>query len=332
MNESDPKLRSAHSIAHSNIALAKYWGKRNSELNIPAVSSISITLEALATKSSVTFDPHSRGDSLEIDGERFDTEKISVVLDLVRTQSKITDAARIQSSNNFPTSAGLASSASGIAALTIAAASAVGLALSRKELSMIARRGSASAARSIFGGFVELHSGSQPDGSDSFAEPILDREDWPLEVVVAITQSGKKATSSTTGMLSTAGTSPFFDTWVSSAPAKLAEMREAILALDFQHVGELTEQSCLAMHSLMFTTVPSLIYWNEGTISVIREVQRLRASGTECYFTIDAGPQVKIICEPANSASIVSTISELPAVVEVRRSRLGPDAQLVNPK
>ncbi len=319
----------ASAIAHSNIALAKYWGKRDSGLNIPAVGSISVTLDGLSTETEVSFREDLPADELELDGKLAPTEKASRVLDLIRERAGLRQAARVVSSNNFPTGAGLASSASGMAALAVAAASAAGLELNSKELSIIARRGSASAARSIFGGFAELHSGKAADGSDSFAEQLLAAEDWPLSVVVAITQTEAKSVSSTEGMLSTSGSSPFYNAWVEGAPAALDELRAAILARDLEKAGALTERSCLAMHSLMFTTTPPLIYWNPATVAVIRRVTELRRDGIEGYFTIDAGPQVKVICEPAQADRIAASVAELPGVLQTITTRLGSAAHTV---
>ncbi len=319
----------ASAIAHSNIALAKYWGKRDSRLNIPAVGSISITLDALSTETAVSFSPDLQADELVLNGGSAPAQKASRVLDLIRERAGIDLAAQVVSNNNFPTGAGLASSASGLAALAVAAAAAAGLELNSKELSIIARRGSASAARSIFGGFAELHSGNAADGSDSFAEQLMPAEDWPLSVVVAITQTEPKATSSTEGMLSTSGSSPFYNTWVEGAPTALDELRAAVLARDLEKTGALTERSCLAMHSLMFTTSPPLIYWNPATVAVIRRVTELRRDGIEGYFTIDAGPQVKIICEPDRAEQISASVAELPGVLQTITTRLGPAARLV---
>lgn len=329
MDANNGEKSTVRSVAYSNIALAKYWGKRDSKLNIPAVGSISITLDALETKTSLYFDSNLDCDELKVDGNAASPKKASRVLDLIRDRAGISDFAAVNSRNDFPGGAGLASSASGIAALTVAAAGAAGLELTERELSIIARRGSASAARSIFGGFVELHTGTARDGSDSFAEPLMAASDWPLNVVVAITQLTPKATSSTEGMLATSGSSPFYQTWVENAPSALDEMRSAVLAKDFQKTGELAERSCLAMHSLMLTTNPPLIYWNPATLEVIQLVLRLRNEGVECYFTIDAGPQVKILCESQNASRIALELIEISGVEEARISELGPGAHLV---
>jgi diphosphomevalonate decarboxylase len=320
----------ASARAHSNIALAKYWGKRDAALNIPAVGSISITLEALATDTSVTFDPALEVDELRLDGRSAPAGRVSSVLDLVRERAGLEHRARVDSRNDFPTGAGLASSASGFAALAVAACAAAGVEATPRELSILARRGSASAARSIFGGYVELRSGTAEDGSDSYAEPLLDAADWPLAVVVAITDPGPKPVSSTAGMQATSASSPFYPAWVDSSAAALDRMRDAVRAHDLEAVGELAEHSCLALHALMLTTRPALVYWNAATVALIHAVRELRGSGTPVYFTIDAGPQVKALCRPADAATVASALDAVPGVRETRTSGLGPAARITS--
>lgn len=340
--------------AHNNIALAKYWGKRDAELNTPAVGSISITLDALHTETTVEFRNDLAQDELWLNGSQHTgghsaanpasssaanpsahptinpaMRRVHTVLDLVRERAGIDLRATIRSENNFPTGAGLASSASGFAALAVAACAAAGLDESPRELSILARRGSASAARSLFGGYAELHAGTAADSSDSFAEPLMEGSEWPLSVVVAITDTGQKAVSSTEGMSATSATSPFYNSWVDSSEAMLTRMRDAILAHDLHEVGELTEHSCLALHSLMFTTQPALIYWNAATMAAIHAVRDLRADGMPVYFTIDAGPQVKALCRPEDAATVAQALSAVPGVHETRTSALGPAAHIL---
>lgn len=329
----------AQALAHSNIALAKYWGKRDVALNIPAVGSISITLDALHTDTTVSFDAGLAEDELWLDGRQqpigttpigtAPVNRAALVLDLVRERAELDLCARVTSENNFPTGAGLASSASGFAALAVAACAAAGIEATPRELSVLARHGSASAARSIFGGYTELHSGSSVDGSDSFAEPLLDGEAWPLSVVVAITDPGQKAVSSTAGMQATSASSPFYPAWVESAADGLDRMRAAILAHDLETVGELAEHSCLALHSLMLTTRPALIYWNAATVAGIHTVRNLRDGGLPVYFTIDAGPQLKALCLPEDAEAVSAALTDVPGVQETRTSALGPAARVV---
>ena len=318
--------------AHSNIALVKYWGKRDAALNTPAVGSISVTLDALYTDTRVTFLSGLVADEFWLAGCRNPVTRISHVLDLVRGHAASMGLpaaglnAIVTSTNNFPTGAGLASSASGFAALAVAAAGAAGLALNGRELSILARHGSGSAARSIFGGFAEMHAGTAVDGSDAYAEVLLDRGAWPLAVVVAITEHGEKSINSTVGMNESKATSPFYGAWLDSADDDLADMRAAIRDRDFARLGELSEYNCLKLHSLMLTTRPALIYWNAATVAAMHAVQALRARGVPAYFTIDAGPQVKVLCLPGDAATVQRAMALVPGVHEARISALGPAA------
>lgn len=318
--------------AHSNIALVKYWGKRDAALNIPAVGSISITLDALSTDTTVAFAPDGDDDGddeLWLDGRRASAQRVRGVLGLIRERAGLRRRAIVTSTNNFPTGAGLASSASGFAALAVAACAAAGLEASERDLSILARRGSGSAARSIFGGYVELHAGHNADGQDSFAEPLLAGEAWPLSVVVAITEREPKGVSSTVGMAGSSASSPFYPAWTGTAEQDLAGMRAAIAARDLAGVGELAEYSCLKLHALMMTTRPALIYWNAATVAAIHAVRDLRGGGIPVYFTIDAGPQMKALCAPEDAPAVASALAQVPGVQETRESRLGRGAHLV---
>ena len=321
--------RTATARAHSNIALVKYWGKRDAALNIPAVGSISITLDALSTDTRVTFGSGLEQDEFWLAGTRADATRASHLLDIVRDSSGVSSRAVVESTNNFPTAAGLASSASGFAALAVAASAAAGLSLDDRELSILARRGSGSAARSLFGGIVELYAGIRDDGLDSFAEPVLSPESWPLTVVVVITELGQKSVNSTTGMGGSALTSPFYSAWVDTGTDDLAAMRLAIATRDFEQLGELAEYSCLKLHALMMSTRPALLYWNAATMTSIHAVRELRASGIPVYFTIDAGPQVKALCLPGHARMVADALGQVPGVHETRISALGHGARLL---
>lgn len=326
MDESLERGTTAVARAHSNIALVKYWGKRDAALNTPAVGSISVTLDALYTDTRVSFRPDLAADEFWLNGARADAGRVSLVLDVVRGHSGTRERAVVSSTNNFPTGAGLASSASGFAALAVAATGAGGITLTDRELSILARRGSGSAARSIFGGFAQMHAGDAVDGSDSYAEQLLTAADWPLAVTVAITERGEKTINSTVGMVESAATSPFYPAWLDSAADDLAEMRAAIAGRDFARLGELTEYNCLKLHALMISTRPALLYWNAATVAVMHAVRDLRAIGVAAYFTIDAGPQVKVLSAPADAAAVQAALALVPGVHEARVSALGPGA------
>ncbi len=319
-------IKAAAARARSNIALVKYWGKANGTLNVPAVGSISITLDALRSDTEVVFDPALETDELVLDGEpRPDgLVRVSACLDILRELAGIGTRAAVVSRNNFPTGAGLASSASGFAALVGAAARALGLELSPRELSIIARRGSGSAARSIFGGFVEMHAGDARDGLDSYAEPLLPGKEWPLHVVVAVTSTGEKAVASGSGMRHSARSSPYYAAWLQTHPGDMALCRQAIRTRDFDALAEIAEASCLKMHAAAMAAVPALIYWNGTTVECINRIRQLRISGLPVLFTVDAGPQVKAVCTPDARVAVRDALAAMPGVVEIIETGLGP--------
>ena len=321
----------ATSRAGANFALVKYWGKADARLNVPAVGSISITLEALFTETEVELAPELRSDELTLDGKRRDEDvaKITACVDLLRRRAGVDTRVRVVTRNNFPTGAGLASSASGFAALVRAAEAALGLRLSPRERSIIARQGSGSAARSIFGGFVEMHAGSSADGSDSFAEPLLEGDEWPLEVVIAVTAKGEKEIGSRSGMTRSATSSPYYAAWVAGQPPDLAAARAAIRARDFAALADVAEHNCLKMHAAALAARPPLVYWNGATVECLHAVRRLRSGGAPVFFTIDAGPQVKAVCAPGARAEVERALRAVPGVLDLLTSGLGPGAGLL---
>lgn len=322
-------MEKATARAGANIALVKYWGKRDARLNLPAAGSISITLAELDTRTTVSLQPDLAADELMLDGQPARAERIIPVLDRFRALSGCQRHCRVESTNSFPTGAGLASSASGFAALVVAADAAFGTRLDAAGLSEQARLGSGSAARSIFGGFVEMAAGHRDDGSDAVAQALLDAADWPLEVVVAITEAGPKSVSSTDGMNLTMKTSPFYRAWVESVPADLDQVRRAIAEADFEALAEVAEASALRMHASALAAQPGLLYWNPATVACLHEVRALRAAGTGVFFTVDAGPQVKAVCLPGQGAQVAGRLAGVNGVERVIKTGLGPGAQLL---
>jgi len=293
----------ASAVADANIALVKYWGKRNKKLMLPHNSSISMTTDGLSTLTTVEFDKKYKEDIFILNGNKFKKgseeydEYIGVFLNFVREFSKINLKVKIVSQNNFPSTAGLASSAAGFAALATAINKSLNLGLSQTELSILARRGSGSATRSIFGGFVEWKKGEREDGSDSFAEQIVPSGYWPeFKMIIGITSKKEKKIKSRAGMAQTVKTSPYYKVWLESVNEDLKKVKEGILERNFPLVAKTAEENCLKMHALMMTARPSVIYWNKGTIEIIHSVLNWKGEGLETYFTIDAGPQVKILC------------------------------------
>ena len=322
----------ARAQAQPNIALVKYWGKRDSTLNLPASGSLSITLDALWTRTHVVFDPALARDELLLDGVQSPAvlARASGCLDLLRARAGSTVHARVETYNNFPTGAGLASSASGFAALVLAGSTALGLTLDQRELSILARRGSGSAARSIFGGFVGMAAGSRDDGEDAFASPLLPAAQWPLCVVVAITSTRTKSVGSTAGMERSRRTSPFHAAWLAGADADLVSARHAIAQRDFAELAEVSEHSCMKMHAVMLASRPALVYWNGATVECLNAVRALREhDGLPVFFTIDAGPQVKAVCLPSAASQVAAALGAVPGVERVLTSELGAGARLL---
>jgi diphosphomevalonate decarboxylase len=319
--------------ANANIALIKYWGKRAGEpgRNLPAVGSLSITLDALATTTRVEPNGGLPQDEYRRGGEPRPAEAPRVIgfMDRIRQLAGDAHHARIDTDNNFPTGAGLASSASGFAALALAASRAYGLETTPRELSMLARDGSGSAARSLFGGFVRMHRGEQADGSDAFAEPLYPADHWPLRVVIAITDAEAKATGSTDGMQLTEQTSPYFDAWMNNQDVDLEEAVVAVRDRDFDRLADVSEFSCLKMHASALAARPGVLYWNAGTVTAIQRVRELRAAGVPVFFTVDAGPQVKAVCLPDAEQTVVAAMQSVAGVTQVIATRLGADAEVI---
>lgn len=321
-------LNAATARAGANIALVKYWGKRDPGLNLPATGSLSLTLAGLETVTRVELDPELALDVFELDGRSCQAAPVSAVLDLLRPAGA--SRCRVVSRNNFPTGAGLASSASGHAALVVAAAAIFRPDLDREALSAIARRGSGSAARSLFGGFCEWEAGVADDGSDCRARGLFEADHWPLEVVVAITDPGPKAVSSREGMNRTMATSPYYPAWVASVPADLERARQAIAARDFDELAAVSEHSALKMHASALAAQPGLLYWNPATVACIERIRDLRDQGVGVFFTIDAGPQVKAVCRPEQGERVAVMLASVPGVRRVLRSGLGGGASLID--
>lgn len=321
--------------AHPNIALAKYWGKRNEELNLPAVGSISITLDSLSSITSVQFINSDKRDIFYLNGklaEESEQIKITNFLNNFRKLSGFKSFVEVKTENNFPTSAGLASSASGFAALTKAADSLFSLNLSDRELSQIARLGSGSASRSIFGGFTEWHKGITDDGSDCYAEQIAAEGHFPLSVIIAVTSNKSKKISSRTGMKNSAQTSPFYETFVKSSENDIIKLRKAILERDFSTLAEISMSSTIKMHSVMMTTEPPLFYWNSKTFEIIELIRNLHFQKVPVFFSIDAGPQVKIITPKGEENYVLKKLETVNQIEKIFVCSLGKGAEIIEGK
>lgn len=276
--------------APSNIAFIKYWGKENERLRIPSNSSISMNLSDLYTVTTVEFDPKLKADKININGSK----RVSDHLSLVRKLAKLKLYATVKTENNFPSGAGIASSASGFAALSLAATRAAGLELTERGLSILARLGSGSACRSIPDGFVEWHKGSRSD--NSYAYSLYPDDYWDIADVVAIVTNKHKQVTSSDGH-SLAKSSPFFKKRQKILGQKNKDLKMALKKRDFTHFGEIIESEALEMHAIALTSKPPVLYWNGATVELMGEVLDWRNGGLEAYFTIDAGANLHVICQ-----------------------------------
>lgn len=317
--------------AHTNIALVKYWGKKDQELIIPQTDSLSLTLNEFYTTTTVNFDNHLTSDLVAIDQQTLskkEAKKVVHVLDIVRQLSGIKAFARVESINHVPTAAGLASSASAFAALAGAASTAAGLNLSNRDLSRLARRGSGSATRSIYGGLVEWQKGI--DDASSFAQPILENVDFPIEMLAVLVDTKKKKVSSRSGMQSSVETSPYYDAWRQVVANDMIAIKQAIKAKDIDQIGHIAEENALRMHALTFSADPGFTYFNGETLTIIKAVEDLRNQGVNCYYTMDAGPNVKVIYDQGNRSKIVEELSNIVGPERLVVSQPGPGIKIWN--
>ncbi len=319
--------------AHTNIALIKYWGKRDKELFLPCNSSLSLTLAQFYTITSVTFSKDLTRDQVEINGSQANSEdliKVSAFLDKVRMLAGIETYAFVESDNHVPMAAGFASSASAYAALGAAASKASGLTLSDRELSILVRQGSGSATRSVFGGFVKWKRGHLDDGSDSYAKPLKDRLWWDLRVISVQVSKDKKSLSSRQGMETTRITSPFYQGWLESLPEDLKDMEKAIEERNFPLLGQVAERNAMKMHGSMMAARPPIMYFTPATMVVMEAVWAMRNEGISVYFTIDAGPNVKVLCLPKDQDLVAGRIGSLSGVIGITVCKPGPGIEYLN--
>ncbi len=316
--------------AHPNIALVKYWGKADDELIIPVAGSMSMTLDKFATTTQVELTVGDT-DRFELNGTVADakaTGRTTAFLDLVRNLAAeagldTADAkANVTSVNEGPTAAGMASSASGFAALATAAADAYGLELSAKDLSRLARRGSGSASRSIIARFAIWHAGTSDE--TSYAEAI----EAPEMAMVSVTvNAAAKKVSSREGMVATRETSPYYQAWIDVTKTTLDQMVLACAAKDFTRVGEITETHAHRMHAVINATHPPIRYLAPVSWQIFDEVAAMREDGIEAYATADAGPNVVIICRPDDAEAVAARVAEYG---QINTFAPGPGAHLVD--
>ena len=308
--------------ASPNIAFVKYWGLRDEKLNLPFNGSISVTMtNNLKTISSVTFSNDFKNDVAWLNKKRVigvELEEITKQLDVVRERADVRLKALVNAETNFPIGAGLASSSSGFASLTCASAKALNLNLNETELSLLARRVSGSACRSIYGGFVEWKRGVRSDGKDSYAVQIVPKEHWPeFRNIIAITDSGKKRVSSREGMRRTVGTSKLFKKRVKELPRTLEVVREAILRKNYGTLFEVTMWESDNFHSVLLDSKPPLVYLNEISKRIIEAIRKFNSDEFKAGYTFDAGPNAHIFTLERYAKQVEKLLSETKGVKKV---------------
>jgi diphosphomevalonate decarboxylase len=317
--------------AHPNIALVKYWGKRDEALILPHQSSLSLTLAPIHVTTTVEFG--AAADSVELHGhvaKGSERDRVLRLLDAVRVQAgRDLGPAKVVSRGDFPMAAGLASSAAGFAALAVAGRAAAGLPEDTRASSILARRGSGSACRSVQGGFCEWQRGEREDGEDSFALQRFDSAHWPdLRMVVAILDRGEKEVKSRDGMKNTVETSPYYPAWVKDAEAEVPRARELIAKRDLEALGELCERNAWRMHCTTLSADPPLSYLSPATLALIQHLREQRKKGVPVWFTLDAGPNPVLLTTAAHEVA-AEALARACGAVDVVRCVPGPDATLL---
>ncbi|WP_319381782.1 diphosphomevalonate decarboxylase [Thiomicrorhabdus sp.] len=300
-----------HGQAPVNIALSKYWGKRDQALNLPINGSVSISLPGLGTTTTLKLIEGTQ-DIVRLNGTLLDSEtsfarRLSRFLDGFRSTPQ--HAFEVATTNSVPTAAGLASSASGYAALVLALDDLFDWQLPKTTLSLLARFGSGSASRSLFNGFAVWHKGDREDGMDSFAEPL--ETQWPeLSIGLVKVDTGEKPIGSTAGMQQTVDSCALYQAWPAQAERDLQTIIDAIREKNFSTVGQTAEHNALSMHATMIATWPPIVYWQPESIAAMQKVWTLREQGIEVYFTMDAGPNLKLLLQEKDQTTIKNAFQE----------------------
>ena len=318
---------SASARAGINIALIKYWGKRDDALNLPSVGSLSLTIDTFVTETTVTFAASQPDDVFVLNGRQQDDKRVFVLIDQLRQLAGVDISAVVESTNTVPTASGLASSASGTAALALAAWSALGLdttdLTANQDFLDVVRRGSGSAPRSLLPGLVRLHK------TNGRLSPLWYDDTWPLRMVIARTTNERKAVSSRVGMTHSRETSPYFNPWIEQHSAQLDAAETAVCDRDLQRLGELMEVSTMRMHACMLASDPPLRYLKGTTLDLMDAVESLRQSGVGAWYTMDAGPHVKVLCLAKDAEAVAQALIEIVGAESVDIARPGAGAQLI---
>ena len=321
----DTDLSYIKAIAHPNFALIKYWGKSDASNNLPDMSSISITIDTLFSTAKVSYDSTLKKDLWILnDIEQESLGQIKPTMNYLKSFKPVKDFCVIESTNNFPTAAGLASSASGVASIVVAINELFNLNLSEKELINAAILGSGSAPRSLYSGFVYLNK------KNYSCETILDSNQWPLKIIICQTSSDRKLVSSRDGMRISKSTSSYYKDWVNDQDNDIKKALKAIKMKDFDLLGEVSEDNCKKMHKVMETSSPPLIYRNATSHLCIQKIEEMKVNGIGIFYTIDAGPQVKIICKAQHADQVISEMKSIPNIQDIIEVNIGQGARLTN--
>lgn len=311
----------ATAVAPANIAFIKYWGKRDEDLRLPLNSSISMNLSNCITTTTVEFSKDFSHDEVVFLGALTNAtqpstryQRVVKQLDLLRQRAGVRLFAKVATRNDFPIESGIASSAAGLAALTVAAVGALGLKLSEKELSILARLGSGSACRSIPDGFVQWQRGK--DSHSSFAQSLYPADYWDLRDSILVVSEERKKTGSTAGM-ERARTSPFFGRRLRDVADRLREAKRALAQKDIERLGAVIEEDCMSMHAVTITQKPPVVYWSGATVEIVKAVHAWRSEGVPVFFTIDAGPNVHLIYEAKEEAAVLKKVREITGIKRV---------------
>lgn len=322
----------ATAVSNSNIAFIKYWGNHDAKLRMPLNDSLSMNLDALRTVTTVEFDKSLKQDEVVIGAASADDKTRARVVEhlgRIRTLAKMDTYARVMSRNTFPSAAGLASSASAFAALTVAATRAAGLELSERQLSILARQGSGSAARSIPAGFTEWLAATNVTSTSeqSYARQLLPPDAWDLRDVIAIVSTDAKKVGSSEGH-ALAHTSPFLGERISRLPIRYHRVRRELFAKNLKGMGPDIEAEAIELHAIAMTSRPPIFYWTPGTVRVMDAVRQWRNEGLEAYYTLDAGPNVHIITAAKDAAEVEKRVREIGEVQQILVSGPGGGARL----
>jgi len=319
-------LSEVTAIAHPNFALIKYWGKADAISNKPAMSSISLTVDSLSSITNISINKGSAENIWLLNGnEQNDLARIDPVLQYLNNISRNNYGCVIKSENNFPTAAGLASSASGIASLVIAYNRFFKLDMSLDHLVEASMIGSGSAPRSLLSGFVILNVEGQVT-----SQTILEPDEWPLSIIICITDEKEKIISSREGMEISRNTSPLYQSWLDSNKKDIQIAKSAIAEKNLGRLGEVTEKNCYLMHEVMKTSSPKINYMSKSTYKCIKEIKAIREGGTDLFFTVDAGPQVKIVCKPEDKDLVKTNFSNKPYVKKIVQANIGFGARVIH--